>query len=362
MVKVAADGVVFDGFVVANEVCATGGVYQDLIGIDQYLTAPTGVQILNCVLGPNTNTASQDGTKGRSGVTVYGPHALPVKLVVMHNKIFDSKGNGCGIMIVGPYGPTYHGGVVHVNHFAGSVIEDNDILGNHRTGIELAGGVQGGTAWADHVLIRNNLIADNGWFALARQGQPEVRARHHVHPLRRRQGQRRRRRLAVRPPRGQRHPRQREERPVRRAQEQRPVRDRERHPGQRQGHGRLQPLGRRARGPGRALLRRPALPDYGFLANVSFATGGILGNGALGVHVMQTPTARAGRAPPATGGATCWGRTCRRRTRARATAITGCATYAPWWTTASGPCDGYGAEPRGPGDRGAVHLDRRTRA
>ena len=29
------------------------------------------------------------------------------------------------------------------NYFAGTVIEDNDILGNHRTGIELAGGDRG---------------------------------------------------------------------------------------------------------------------------------------------------------------------------------------------------------------------------
>jgi hypothetical protein len=167
VVHVSADGVVFDGFVVANEVCGTGSVYRDLVAIDQSLTAPTGIQILNNVLGPNTNTASQDGNKGRSGITVYGPHSAgPVKLIVGNNKIFDSKGNGCGIMIVGPYGPTYHGGASYTSFFSGSVIENNEITGNHRSGIELAGGVQGGTAPADYFIVRDNLITNNGWYAL----------------------------------------------------------------------------------------------------------------------------------------------------------------------------------------------------
>jgi hypothetical protein len=168
VVHVSADGVVFDGFVVANEVCGTGSVYRDLVAVDQYLAAPTGIRILNNVLGPNTNTASQDGTKGRCGITVYGPHSAgPVKLIVRNNKIFDSKGNGGGIMIVGPYGPTYHGGASYTNFFSGSVIENNEITGNHRSGIELAGGVQGGTAPADYFIIGDNLVTDNGWFSLA---------------------------------------------------------------------------------------------------------------------------------------------------------------------------------------------------
>jgi hypothetical protein len=166
MVQITADNVVFDGFVVANEVCQTGGVYQDLIGIAQGFNAPTGIQILNNVLGPNTNTASQDGTKGRCGVTVYGPHPNVCKLIVKYNKIFDSKGNGGGIMIVGPYGPTYHGGTTYASMFSGSVIDNNEIIGNHRSGIELAGGVQGGSAPADYFMITNNIIANNGWYAV----------------------------------------------------------------------------------------------------------------------------------------------------------------------------------------------------
>ena len=69
-------------------------------------------------------------------------------------------------MIVGPYGPTYHG-ASYTNLYSGSVIENNEITGNHRSGIELAAGVQGGTATADYIQIRNNLITNNGWFSLA---------------------------------------------------------------------------------------------------------------------------------------------------------------------------------------------------
>jgi len=166
VVQIAADEVVFDGFVVANEVCATGGVYRDLITINQSLVAPTGIQILNNVLGPNTNTLSQDGTMSRSGICAPGPRTNALKLIAKNNKIFDVKGNGCGIMIVGPYGPTYHG-ASYTNLYSGSVIENNEITGNHRSGIELAAGVQGGTATADYFKIWNNLITNNGWFSLA---------------------------------------------------------------------------------------------------------------------------------------------------------------------------------------------------
>ena len=84
VVHVSADGVVFNGFVVANEVCGTGSVYRDLVAIDQKVSVRRPeLQILNNVLGPNTNTASQDGNMGRCGLTAYGPHSAgPVKLIV----------------------------------------------------------------------------------------------------------------------------------------------------------------------------------------------------------------------------------------------------------------------------------------
>jgi len=341
VVHVAADGVVFDGFVVANEVCATGGVYQDLVAIDQSLAAPTGVQILNCVLGPNTNTASQDGTKGRSGVTVYGPHGFPVKLVVMRNKIFDSKGNGCGIMIVGPYGPSYAPTTPEENYFAGSVIEDNDILGNHRTGIEFAGGVQGGTAWDDHVIIRNNLIADNGWFSVA--DKDNLKYGHGVMLIRASSDK------GFSDAAGSRYVRL----------ENNVVRDNEKSglyvgPKNRDVFGTGNLIRDNGKGTGgyslwdgvRVDLDELYYPsgtytDYGFLANVSFVDGGILGNGALGVRVMQTPAAG-----PVVAGCNWWGNVLGPNVPpanpSPGDGITGLATYAPWWSTASGPCDGYG--------------------
>jgi hypothetical protein len=291
VVHVAADGAVFDGFVVANEVCATGGVYQDLVAIDQALAATTGVQVLNCVLGPNTNTALQDGTKGRGGVTVYGPHTQPVKLIVQHNLIFDSKGNGCGIMIVGPYGPTYHGGTSYTNYFAGTVIEDNDILGNHRSGIELAGGVQGGPAWADHLIIRNNLIAENGWYALAEKDN--LKYGHGIMFIR--AGSDR----AYGDAAGARYVRL----------ENNIIRDNEKSglyvgPKNRDLFGVGNAVQDNGKGTGGyslwdgvrvdldELYYAPGTTytDYGYLVNVSFKLGGILGNGALGLRVLQTPT------------------------------------------------------------------------
>jgi hypothetical protein len=342
VVKVAADGVVFDGFVVANEVCATGGVYQDLIGIDPSMTVTAGVQILNCVLGPNTNTASQDGTKGRSGVTVYGPRALPLKLIVKHNKIFGSAGNGCGIMIVGPYGPSYYGGVPHVNQFAGSVIEDNDILGNHRTGIELAGGVQGGTAWADHVIIRNNLIAENGWFALAEKDN--LKYGHGIMFIR--CGGDKANADAA----GSQYLRL----------EDNEIRDNEKSglyigPKNSDLFGTGNVIQGNGKGTGGYSLwdgvrvdlaelyyGGAALADYNFLANVSFEQGGIFGNGALGVNVMQTPTAG-----PVSAICNWWGNILGPNVPpanpSSGDGVVGSVIYAPWLDGPHGVCDQYGA-------------------
>ncbi len=342
VVHVAADGVVFDGFVVANEVCATGGVYQDLVAIDQNLAALTGVQVLNCVLGPNTNTAAQDGTMGRSGVTVYGPHAYPVKLIVMRNKIFDSKGNGCGIMLVGPYGPSYAPTTPEENYFAGSVIEDNDILGNHRTGIELAGGVQGGTAWADHVIIRNNLVAENGWFALA--DKDNLKYGHGIMFIR--GGSDRFLSDAA----GSRYVRL----------ENNQIRDNEKSgvyvgPKNSDLFGTGNVIQDNGKGTGghslwdgvRVDLDELYYPpgtyvDHGFLANVSFEEGSFLGNGALGLNVMQTPTAG-----PVSAICNWWGDILGPNVPpanpSSGDGVVGSVVYAPWLDGLDGVCDQYGA-------------------
>ncbi|NLH47116.1 MAG: hypothetical protein GX444_00785 [Myxococcales bacterium] len=162
--------VTLDGLVVESQVAGTGGTYpqyRDLIQIAQHTSATSGLEITNCVLGPNTN-AAQNGTYGRSGICNAGPTYGHLKLLVNNNKIFDAKGDGCGIMLVGPYGPTYHGGTVYAGHYAGSIIENNEITGNHRSGIELAGGVQGTVA--DPMIIRDNMITNIGWRDVSENG------------------------------------------------------------------------------------------------------------------------------------------------------------------------------------------------
>jgi len=169
VVNIKADGVVVDGFVVAYEVAnGTVGNLQDLIEIDSSTpNVVNGIQIINNVLGPNTNLVSQDGTHGRSGITIVGPHKNAVRnLVIKNNKIFDAKGDGCGIMFVAAYSAVYSAGTGFTD-MSGTVIENNEITGNHRSGIELAGGVWGGSALGDYVKINNNTITNNGWYFIS---------------------------------------------------------------------------------------------------------------------------------------------------------------------------------------------------
>jgi len=157
-----------DGIIVANEI-ALGGGSRDLIYVGQKVTATSGIEVANSVLGPNTNSVSQPGTNGRSCLVMAGPHKAQVKLLINNNKIFDAKGDGCGIMLVGAYSLTYGEYAYSLNALAGSVIENNEITGNHRSGLELAAGVQGSEA--EPFIIRDNLIADNGWRDLSESAQ-----------------------------------------------------------------------------------------------------------------------------------------------------------------------------------------------
>ena len=88
---------------------------------------------------------------------------------------------------------------------------------------------------------------------------------------------------------------------------------------------------------------------------MSFDDGGILGNGALGVDVMQTPTLGPVQRHLQLVGGRAGAERAAGEPAARATASTGLATYAPWWTTASGPCDGYGANYVAPVTAGDLH-------
>ncbi len=159
---VRADNVILDGFIICNMVNA-GGYPRELIYLDQQNLNYLNVKIINNVIGPNTNTTSQTGGLGRSGITVAGPTNTLRKLYIANNKIFKNDGDGCGIMFVATVGvKNVNNSIDTHNTFAGTVIENNEISGNHRAGIELSGGVQGGETPEDYVIIRNNIINDNG--------------------------------------------------------------------------------------------------------------------------------------------------------------------------------------------------------
>jgi len=163
VVQIKSDGVTFDGFVVSNLTAGIDGTnLRDLVQIYYGFDANiAGIEVSNNILGPNTDNDSAVLAKNRSGLTVVGPRTNPLKLIVKGNKIFDNKEDGCGIMIVASYSAVYHNGGTGFTDMFGTVIENNEITGNHRTGIELAGGVWG-TA-ENYIQIKNNLITNNGW-------------------------------------------------------------------------------------------------------------------------------------------------------------------------------------------------------
>jgi parallel beta-helix repeat protein len=174
VVNITTSNVVFDGFVVAHTAQITYPSYPltNLIGMNNMSYGYTNVSILNNVIGPNTNTnpgqgQGQDGTKGRSGIALYGPSAAPAwYLTIANNKIFDAQGDGCGILLLGSVNSTNQtmtSTLGLTGKYKGSVIDNNTISGNHRSGIELSGGNQGGSAAADHFRITNNTISNNGW-------------------------------------------------------------------------------------------------------------------------------------------------------------------------------------------------------
>jgi hypothetical protein len=171
VVKIETGSVTFDGFVVenthANQYPAMTYPYTNLIALSNMSHDYSDVRIENNVIGPNTNINSQDGTKGRAGIALYGPSAATSwYLTIARNKIFDAKGDGCGILLLGSVNSTNQtmaSSLGLTGKYRGSVIDSNDISGNHRSGIEFSGGVQGGPAAGDHFRITNNTISNNGW-------------------------------------------------------------------------------------------------------------------------------------------------------------------------------------------------------
>ncbi|GEM_PF-2289590 len=147
------DDVTFDGFVV-QELSAVANQNTSLVRVYAYSQEIGNIQVVNNVIGPNTNTVSQDGAQGRMGLYIvnhpYDDNGV-VNSSFAGNKIFDCKGNGDNVFIWSSY---YAYGAPGPASMAGTVIEDNEIYGSHRSGIETAGGFS-------DLVIRNNEIYDN---------------------------------------------------------------------------------------------------------------------------------------------------------------------------------------------------------
>jgi len=151
------DNVTFEGFIVQSLYSTgTGGSGKDphLLRINARYDSCDNIVIRNNIIGPNTNVSSQNGTLGRMGLYFalpnYDPYGI-TNTLVSGNKIFDVKGNGNNIFI---WGAAENYGSTQLADMAGTIIEDNEIYGSHRSGIEIAGGVTG-------LEIKNNSIYGN---------------------------------------------------------------------------------------------------------------------------------------------------------------------------------------------------------
>jgi Right handed beta helix region len=145
-----ANNVVFDGFVV-EELNAVANTNTSLVRVYAEAGEITNINVVNNVIGPNTNVTLQDGAQGRMGLYIvnhpYGDQGV-VNSTFAGNKIFDCKGNGDNIFLWSSY---YAYGAPGPADMTGTVIEDNEIYGSHRAGIETAGGYA-------NLTIRNNTI------------------------------------------------------------------------------------------------------------------------------------------------------------------------------------------------------------
>ncbi|MDD2599352.1 MAG: right-handed parallel beta-helix repeat-containing protein [Kiritimatiellae bacterium] len=110
------------------------------------------VNVINNIIGPITGTA-QDGNKGRFGLVfdsqIGGPNGLSG--LVQGNKIFGAEGNGANVFIAGQH---YYPSMAD---YSGMLIENNDVYGANRAGMEFAGGISGLKVLSNAVLY-NGLI------------------------------------------------------------------------------------------------------------------------------------------------------------------------------------------------------------
>ena len=147
------DDVVFKGFIV-EELSAVANQNSSLVRVYAHTHAIDNIVVENNVIGPNTNTVSQDGTHGRMGLYLvnhpYSDQGI-TNSSFSHNTIFGTEGNGNNIFLWSAY---YAYGAPGPASMAGTVIDDNEIYGSHRSGIETAGGFS-------NLTISNNDIYGN---------------------------------------------------------------------------------------------------------------------------------------------------------------------------------------------------------
>jgi len=148
------DDVTFKGFIVQALERGTSG-NRMLVYVEAQTQNIENLDISNNVIGPNTNLLSQDGTMGRMNLDLdLNPYDASIGItdsMIYCNKIFDSKGNGDNVFIWGSYNAY---GATGPSPMTNTYIENNEICGSHRSGIETAGGYTGLT-------IKDNNIHSN---------------------------------------------------------------------------------------------------------------------------------------------------------------------------------------------------------
>jgi len=151
---VDTDNVTFEGFIV-QELHAEANKNSSLVRVYAHTQEITNIIVRNNIIGPNTHITAQDGAQGRMGLYIvnhpYSGDYGVVNSTFSGNKIFDCQGNGNNIFIWSSY---YFYGAANPASMAGTVIEDNEIYGARRSGLESAGGYS-------YLTIQNNKIYGN---------------------------------------------------------------------------------------------------------------------------------------------------------------------------------------------------------
>jgi len=152
-IQITSDDVIIEGFIISNTARTSQAIYGNshLIMVLPS-TDSNNISIINNVIGPNTDAIAQDGTHGRFGLYL-NMHSYNLGCTVTGNKVFDALGNGNGIMVWGTDDTGGNGGDA-----TGTIISGNEITGNHRTGIEISGGIA-------HLEISDNDIHANGIYS-----------------------------------------------------------------------------------------------------------------------------------------------------------------------------------------------------